>query len=231
MGCLCPVSKFRSSEEEKTLMRAEEQIILPELSCRSFDREISRYASGEYISHKILKETYEAYSVDIEFFKDKREPSYHYYKILHANVLGYRVVTLVLIAIWLSDEDPLEKASRIFKNYDRKCLNKIGPEGFEIMIEDMIYATVTFIEFAKKMEPNKINLLEAYTKRLKNGKEYLKQYLLLLIKQGKDEEETFTEEEFLNAMKDSFVQKLCSSYGFRELLDCCNSLRVQNGRM
>ncbi|CAG9321883.1 unnamed protein product [Blepharisma stoltei] len=226
MGCTFPYSRSHLCHEENLISEIESYLTIPKVKSMAFDKEISRYALGQFVREKKLEEIYAEFNTDASFLKLKKGISYSFYKRLRLGAAGYKVTMLVSTAIWFGTNTETESALNIFRNYDRNCQNKLKLEDFRQMIDEFLELTSIFVTIAIKCYPENMNILEAYLKKIKNGKEYAIGYLTLLINQGENSE-YITLEMYMKAMKDPLVKKICTSSGFRELLLECNSLRLE----
>lgn len=228
MGCACSDRKSvdNLSEEEKLIIPTERMIGLSAISPNAFDRAISRYAVGDFINGLQMSSAYESLILPTEAFKDQSSPLYNFYKRFFKDSLGYKVTMIVCAGILLSNEDKTTKADLLFKNYDRDCSNSLDVQEYNVMMSEMMDVNVALIETTKILHPTQSVLLENYSKKLKKNKDFMSNYVHLLLSKG-EVKKNLSLDEFKIAFKDPFIQKICTASGCRDLLVECNTMQAK----
>lgn len=207
MGC----SIFRSDKpdlpEEIIFVKSECLIGFKFVVASEYDKLMTRYASGDYITDQNLRIILKILGISyIKFFKN----------FYCEDNKAYNSKRLVTLGVLLGKDDDNIKRNLLFHNYDRKDLGKISISDIKEICDDIKIISIEYMAgLCKESFKFASDDFDRYKNRLHKGSFFLENHICTLFSSISNS--NIKKHEFIICLNDISLQKLTSAAGFREL--------------
>lgn len=217
MGCCTSQIKTENlSRPERLIQSSQKKLGFNELNSTTVDRAFSYFSNQKFISESQLISAFLNLKMEVTFFQDTTSDKFKFFQWFYKENYGYSLTCLSLVGIMLGKEDIQIKAVLLFQNYDRNCTGEIDSLTLNKMINEMMTVNLAIIDYSKKNFPNHIKILDLYSSNLKKSRNFLFNYVYLLMGCGRDHL-AIKNTEFLISFKDINIRKIICANQFRHL--------------